>query len=70
MDPQCSAFQQCSDFQRMPAATMTLLKSTTPYLDAYLAFDLEAELQLAGFSNVQQRPCSARQRLVTASVAV
>lgn len=64
MDPGCGAFQT------MPAAIMTLLKSTEPFLDAYLAFDLEAELRQAGFTAVSQRPCSPRHRLVAATVQI
>ena len=64
MDPACSAYQT------MPAAVMTLLKSTEPFLDAYFAFDLEEELRLAGFDTVTSTPCTPRHRAVLAQVAL
>lgn len=64
MNPECSAYQT------MPAAIMTLLKSTEPYLDAYFSFDLTRELEAAGFDQVSSRPCSPRHRAVVASVAL
>ncbi len=63
MDPSCSAYQT------MPAAVMTLLKSTEPYMDQYFALDLEAELRQAGFDAVTSTPCSPRHRALMARVA-
>ncbi|MFM7465765.1 MAG: hypothetical protein ACKO28_09905 [Cyanobium sp.] len=63
MNPACQAYQT------MPAAVMTLLKSTEPFLDAYFAFDLEEELRLAGFDTVTSSPCTPRHRAVLAQVA-
>lgn len=63
MNPACQAYQT------MPAAVMTLLKSTEPFLDAYFAFDLEDELRLAGFDTVTSSPCTPRHRAVLAQVA-
>ena len=62
MDPACSAYQT------MPAAVMTLLKSTEPFMDQYFALDLEAELAQAGFDAVSSTPCSPRHRLLLARV--
>jgi ubiquinone/menaquinone biosynthesis C-methylase UbiE len=62
MNPACGAYQT------MPAAIMTLLKSTEPFLDQYFALDLEAELRNAGFHEVTSRPCSPRHRAVVASI--
>ncbi|MFO0059157.1 MAG: SAM-dependent methyltransferase, partial [Cyanobacteriota bacterium] len=59
----------CSAYQTMPAAVMTLLKSTEPYMDQYFALDLEAELRLAGFDAVTSTPCSPRHRALMARVA-
>lgn len=64
MNPACQAYQT------MPAAVMTLLKSTEPYMDAYFALDLEAELRQAGFDGVTSSACSPRHRAVLARVAV
>ncbi|MEB3258919.1 MAG: class I SAM-dependent methyltransferase [Cyanobacteriota bacterium] len=64
MDPGCQAYQT------MPAAVMTLLKSTEPFMDAYFAFDLEEELRSAGFDAVTSAPCTPRHRAVLAEVAV
>jgi SAM-dependent methyltransferase len=62
MDPACRAYQT------MPAAIMTLLKSTEPFLDQYFGLDLEQEMLNAGFDAVTSRPCSPRHRAVVASV--
>jgi ubiquinone/menaquinone biosynthesis C-methylase UbiE len=62
MNPACGAYQT------MPAAIMTLLKSTEPFLDAYFALDLEQEMLDAGFDSVTSRPCSPRHRAVVAAV--
>jgi ubiquinone/menaquinone biosynthesis C-methylase UbiE len=62
MNPACGAYQT------MPAAIMTLLKSTEPFLDQYFALDLETELRSAGFQAVSSRPCSPRHRAVVASI--
>jgi SAM-dependent methyltransferase len=64
MDPSCQAYQT------MPPAVMTLLKSTEPYMDAYFALDLEAELRQAGFDTVTSTSCSPRHRAVLARVAI
>lgn len=64
MDPACQAYQT------MPAAVMTLLKSTEPFMDQYFALDLEGELHKAGFDAVTSTPCSPRHRLVLARVAL
>ncbi len=64
MDPACQAYQT------MPAAVMTLLKSTEPFMDQYFALDLAAELRQAGFAAVTSTPCSPRHRLVLARVAL
>ena len=64
MDPACQAYQT------MPAAVMTLLKSTEPFMDEYFALDLEAELRQAGFDVVTSTSCSPRHRLVLARVAL
>jgi hypothetical protein len=53
----------------MPAAVMTLLRSTEPYMDQYFVLDLEQELHQAGFDAVSIRPCSPRHRAVVATVA-
>jgi SAM-dependent methyltransferase len=63
MNPHCGAYQA------MPAAVMTLLRSTEPYMDQYFALDLEEELRWAGFEDVSIRPCSPRHRAVVATVA-
>ena len=62
MNPACGAYQT------MPAAIMTLLKSTEPFLDAYFGLDLEQEMLDAGFDGVTSRPCSPRHRAVVATV--
>ena len=62
MNPHCGAYQT------MPAAVMTLLRSTEPYMDQYFALDLEEELRQAGFDAVLIRPCSPRHRAVVATV--
>lgn len=64
MNPACEAYQT------MPAALMTLLKSTEPFMDQYFALDLEAELRDAGFDEVSSRPCTPRHRAVLARVAL
>jgi ubiquinone/menaquinone biosynthesis C-methylase UbiE len=63
MNPHCGAYRT------MPAAVMTLLRSTEPYMDQYFALDLEEELRRAGFQDVTIRPCSPRHRAVIATVA-
>lgn len=63
MDPHCRAYQT------MPAAVRTLLRSTEPFLDQYLALDLEAELRQAGFDTVSSSIASPRHRLLVARVA-
>ena len=62
MNPHCGAYQA------MPAAVMTLLRSTEPFMDQYFALDLEEELRHAGFDAVSIRPCSPRHRAVVATV--
>ena len=57
-------------FQSMPAYRMTLLKSTEPFLDAYLTLDLPAELEAAGFEGVSSRPCTPRHRAILGRVPV
>lgn len=64
MDPACQAYQT------MPAAVMTLLQATEPFMDQYFAMDLEAELRQVGFDAVTSSPCSPRHRLVLAQVAL
>ncbi|QEY31090.1 class I SAM-dependent methyltransferase [Synechococcus sp. RSCCF101] len=53
-------------YQTMPAALMTLLKSTEPFMDQFLALDLEQELIEAGFTRVHSESCSPRHRAVLA----
>jgi ubiquinone/menaquinone biosynthesis C-methylase UbiE len=64
MNPACEAYQT------MPAALMTLLKSTEPFMDQYFALDLESELRQAGFDRVSSGPCSPRHRAVLAQVSL
>lgn len=53
-------------YQSMPAALMTLLKSTEPFMDQFLALDLEGALREAGFVRIHSEPCSPRHRAVLA----
>jgi ubiquinone/menaquinone biosynthesis C-methylase UbiE len=64
MNPDSSAYQT------MPAAVMTLLKSTEPFMDQYFALDLASELRQAGFDTVASAVCSPRHRAVVARVAL
>ncbi|MFN9173868.1 MAG: class I SAM-dependent methyltransferase [Synechocystis sp.] len=52
----------------MPPYVMTLLKSTEPFMDQYLALDIEAELLAAGFDHVEIYPNSSRHRTAIATV--
>ena len=60
----------CEAYQTMPAALMTLLKSTEPFMEQYFALDLEAELRNAGFDEVSSRACTPRHRALLARVAL
>lgn len=60
----------CDAYQTMPAALMTLLKSTEPYLDQYIALDLLTELQHAGFDQVTSAICCPRHRAVVARTSL
>lgn len=58
MNPQSEVYRQ------MPAAILTLLKSTEPYLDEYFALDMAAEFEAAGFERPTLTPNSPRHRTI------
>ncbi|MGK7923642.1 MAG: class I SAM-dependent methyltransferase [Spirulina sp.] len=53
-------------FAKMPPYILTLLKSTEPYLDRYLSFDIEEALQKAGFEKPSLTCNSPRHRTIIA----
>jgi SAM-dependent methyltransferase len=55
-------------YQTMPAVVMTLLRSTEPYMDQFLALDLAEALRQAGFTTVHEEACSPRHRALLARV--
>ncbi|MGF1461161.1 MAG: methyltransferase domain-containing protein [Leptolyngbyaceae cyanobacterium] len=58
----------CETFAKMPPFVFTLLKSTEPYLDEYLAFDFDAAMQSVGFVSLQEVISSPRHRTIIAAV--
>lgn len=58
---------QARGFATMPPHVLTLLKSTEPYLDQYLAFDLAREIEAAGLQTPIFRESTPRHRTVIAS---
>lgn len=60
---------QSKGFATMPPQVLTLLKSTEPYLDQYLTFDLAGAIEEAGFQTPIIQESTPRHRTVIAQVA-
>ncbi|MEO1093957.1 MAG: class I SAM-dependent methyltransferase [Cyanobacteria bacterium J06638_28] len=54
---------------KMPPFVLTLLKSTEPYLDEYLALDFSDVMETSGFSQFQEHINSPRHRTLIAQAA-
>ena len=59
---------QSAVFQKMPPYILTLLKSTEPYLDQYLALDMKHIFEQAGFQTPNISINSPRHRTIIAQV--
>lgn len=55
-------------YTKMPPYVLTLLKSTEPYLDDYLTFDIEQTIAAAGFTQPTVTCNSSRHRTLVAQV--